>query len=328
MAWTAGVRVNVMAARPAISIVMPLYNKGGQVLETIASVAAQTHSDWELVVVDDGSTDGGPVLVRALQDPRIRVVSQVNAGVAVARNRGIELARGDLIAFLDADDLWLPGFLDAVLALEVDFPQAQWFATGYEIRPVQGASYVARLRGAPKGFRRAILPDYFTVAIQSTPPVWSSAAAVRRDAIQTIGGFPVGIDSGEDLLTWARLAVRYPLGYDAQPLAVFLISGIERKPDPTDRVGQALVQLMQEFPAVPSLRAYLGLWYRMQAVIAMRFGQANLARQWAWLAVRYGPGQMRNLYTLFLALLPPAWCKALDTRARSLLSNYKDSAAS
>ena len=66
MAWTAGVRVNVMAARPAISIVMPLYNKGGQVLETIASVAAQTHSDWELVVVDDGSTDGGPVLVRAL----------------------------------------------------------------------------------------------------------------------------------------------------------------------------------------------------------------------------------------------------------------------
>ncbi len=316
--------VSVVPAAPAISIVMPLYNKAGQVLETIASVRAQTVSDWELVVVDDGSTDGGPALVRDLQDARIRVVSQANAGVSAARNRGIELARADLIAFLDADDLWLPGFLAAIMALQADFPEARWFATGYEIRPVQGAAYASRLRGLWADFSRGILPDYFNVASASDPPVWSSATAVRRDPIQAIGGFPLGIGSGEDLLTWARLAVRHPLAYDARPLAVFVASGIERRPDPADRVGKALAQLVREHPGVPGLRRYLGLWYRMQAVMAMRFDEASLARKWAWLAVRYGPGELRNPYTLLLALLPTDWRRALDTRARSLLRNHAD----
>jgi glycosyltransferase involved in cell wall biosynthesis len=315
--------VSVVPAAPAISIVMPLYNKAGQVLETIASVRAQTLSNWELVVVDDGSTDAGPALVRDLQDERIRLVSQANAGVSAARNRGIELARADLVAFLDADDLWLPGFLDAILALQANCPQARWFATGYEIRPVQGAALFARLRGVPKTFSRGILPDYFNVAMASDPPVCSSAIAVRRDAIQAIGGFPVDVGSGEDLLTWARLAVRYPLAYDAQPLAVFLISGIERKPDPNDRVSQGLVQLMQEFPAVPSLPAYLGLWYRMQAVMALRFGLAATARQQAWLAVRYGPWQIRNFYVLCLAALPGKARALVDHSIRKLAGVWR-----
>jgi glycosyltransferase involved in cell wall biosynthesis len=320
--------VNVMPAMPAISIVMPLYNKAGQVLKTIASVTAQTVSDWELVVVDDGSTDGGPALVRALGDPRIRVVSQTNAGVSAARNRGIELASAELIAFLDADDLWLPQFLAAILALQADFPQARWFATGYEIRPASGEAFASRLRGPAASFSRGILPDYFRVAIGSDPPVCSSATALRRDAIQGIGGFPVGIGSGEDLLTWARLAVRVPLAYDVRPQAVFVVSGIERQPDAADRVGQAMVQLLREYPGVPALRAYLGLWYRMQAVMAMRFGEAALARQRAWLAVRFGPWQLRNQYTLLLALLPAIWRQALDTRVRRLFSNHKGNVAS
>ncbi len=316
--------VSVVPAAPAISIVMPLYNKAGQVLRTIASVRAQTLSDWELVVVDDGSTDGGPALVRDLPDARIRVVSQANAGVSAARNRGIALARADLVAFLDADDLWFPGFLAAIVALKADFPQGGWFATGYEIRPVQGAAFASRLHGAPADFSRGILLDYFIVAMASDPPVWSSATAVRCDAIQAIGGFPEGVGSGEDLLTWARLAVRYPLAYEARPLAVFVASGIERRPDPADRVGRALAQLVCEHPGVPGLRRYMGLWYRMQAVMALRFGESALARQQAWTAVRNGPGQLRNLYTLLLALMPAAWRQALDTRARSLLGNHSD----
>lgn len=313
---------------PAVSIVMPLYNKAGQVLDTIASVIAQSVTDWELVVVDDGSTDGGPALVRALNDERIRVVSQANAGVSAARNKGIECARADLVAFLDADDLWLPEFLASVLALQADFPEAQWFATGYQIRPANGAPFASRLRGATSNFTRGILPEYFCVAIASDPPVCSSATAVKRDAIQAIGGFPVAIGSGEDLLTWARLAVHYPLVYEAKALAVFVVSGIERRPDAADRVGSALAALMQLNPGTPGLLGYLGLWYRMQAVMAMRFNDATLARQRAWLAVRYGPGQLRNVYTLLLAVLPTPLRKALDSRARKLLKNLKPDTAS
>ena len=314
---------------PAISIVMPLYNKAGQVLDTIASVRAQTvRSGWELVVVDDGSTDGGPDLVRAINDERVRVVSQANAGVSAARNKGIECARAGLVAFLDADDLWLPDFLASVLALQEDFPEAQWFATGYEIRPAQGAAFASRLRGAASNFTRGILPDYFGVAIVSDPPVWTSATAVKRDAIQAVGGFPVGIGSGEDLLTWARLAVRFPLAYDAKALAVFVVSGIERRPDVADRVGGALTALIQQHPGKPGLLGYLGLWYRMQAVMAMRFNDAALARQRAWLAVRYGPGQLRNGYTLLLAMLPTPLRKTLDGGARKLLKKMKPNIAS
>ena len=316
-----------MPSTPAISIVMPLYNKAAQVLATVASVAAQTMSDWELVVVDDGSTDEGSALVRALGDARIRVVSQVNAGVSAARNRGIELARAGLITFLDADDLWLPQFLATIMALQADFPVARWFATGYEIRPMRGTAFASRLRGPAKNFTRGILPGYFTVAISSDPPVWTSATAMQRDALQAIGGFPVGVGSGEDLLTWARLAVRFPLAYEACALAVFMVSGIERRPDPLDRVGKAMGELVREHPDVPNLRGYLGLWYRMQAVMAMRFGSTALARQRAWLAVRYGPMQLRNLYTLLLSMLSATWQQGLDTRIRTLLSKKKDKPA-
>jgi len=316
------------ASAPAVSIVMPLYNKAAQVGEAIASVLAQTANDWELIVVDDGSIDGGAALVRALDDPRIRVVTQVNAGVSAARNRGIGMARADLVAFLDADDLWLPEFLETILALRADFPEARWFATGYEIHPPHGAMFASRLHGAARSFSRGILPGYFNMAILSDPPVCSSAVAMHRDAIQSIGGFPIGVGSGEDLLTWARLAARFPLAYEARPLAVFMVSGIERRPDPADRVGKALAQLMREFPATAGLGNYLGLWYRMQAVMAMRFGDTALARQRAWLAVRHGHGQLRNVYTLALAMLPAVWRAALDARLRGLLGRQKGTLAS
>ena len=315
----------MVKAVPSVSIVMPLFNKSNQVLDTIASVLAQTVSDWELVVVDDGSTDGGAEKVSALDDERIRVVRQPNnAGVSAARNRGIELAQGDLIAFLDADDLWMPEFLSTVLALQADFPSACWFATGYQIRPNKGAPFAIRLRGPKKNFKRGILSGYFTVAICSDPPVWSSATAVRRNAIMAIGGFTVGIGSGEDLLTWAKLAVRFPLAYDIRPMAVFVVSGIERRPDRADRVGKAMAKLVEQFPGADGLRAYLGLWYRMQAVMALRFDDLSLARQCALQAVRYGPKQLRNVYTLLLALIPSQWRKTLDCQARNLLGKKQE----
>ncbi len=312
----------------ACSVVMPLYNKEQEIFTTISSVLNQTFRDFELLVINDGSTDNSVQVVEKFDDFRISIISQKNAGVSAARNTGVRLARSELIVFIDADDLWHPDFLTTIIALRDDFPRAKWFATGYEIvHPEKGSSF-SELKGAAKNFRRGILPNYFGVAVCSDPPVWSSASAVMRDAIQAIGGFPVGIGSGEDLLTWARLAVRFPLAYEARSMAVFRVSVIHRCADPANRVGYALEQLVEDFPYVPRLRAYLGLWYRMQAVMAMRFGDTSLARQRAWLGVRYGPWQLRNLYTLLLAILPAACRQALDTRARRLLGNSKGNPAS
>lgn len=298
---------------------MPLFNKAVSVMASVASIQAQTVADWELVVVDDGSTDAGPDLVRAVPDSRIRVYSQANEGVSAARNWGIDLAITDLVTFLDADDRWHPDFLETILALARDFPEAQWFATGYEIRDPRQGVFNARLRGTPTGFERGLLVDYFQVAMQSDPPVWTSAMAVRHHAIQAIGGFPVGIYSGEDLLTWARLAVRFPLAYDRRSLAVFEVSGYDRRADPEQRVSLALGELVRDYPLVKGGSAYLGLWCRMQAVMAMRFADIVLARRCAWRSVQYGPTQWRNAYTLLLVWLPSPWRILLDAALRHMV---------
>src|SRR5688572_26009031 len=101
------------AEQPVVTVVVPLYNKQQYVTRALASIEKQTYQDFEVIIIDDGSTDCGADMARAFctHDARFRVVSQSNAGPGAARNRGIELARGRFVAFLDADDEWLPDYL-------------------------------------------------------------------------------------------------------------------------------------------------------------------------------------------------------------------------
>jgi glycosyltransferase involved in cell wall biosynthesis len=302
------------------TVVMPLYNKALEVSSTIQSILNQTVVDFELLIVNDGSTDSSVQVVESFKDNRIILIHQQNAGVSAARNTGIRAAKTDLIVFIDADDLWHTDFLETILALQEDYPSAKWFATGYQIMHPESGSSFSRLRGVEKDFKRGILTDYFGVAVCSDPPVWSSATAVMRNAILSISGFPQGIGSGEDLLTWARLAVRYSLAYESSSHAVFRVSNNHRRADPVNKVGQELLKLQHEFPNVANLSIYLGLWYRMQAVMAMRYDDKLLSLQSAIRAVRYAPFEMRNIYTLILALLPNKLRQLIDRKARELFS--------
>ena len=228
---------------------MPLYNKEAEIGRAIKSVFNQEFRDFELIVVDDGSTDSGPEIVRGYRDSRIRLVSQANAGVAAARNRGIESARAGLIAFLDADDEWDPSFLATIVGLTQKFPECAVFATSYYIANPKTGTRRAVLRGLPPEFREGVVQKYFEVASKSDPPLCSSAIAVRSTAIRAIGGFPVGVASGEDLLTWARLAAEYEIAYSIAPLATFwepeeISSRPGRVPAVPDRVGEELTRLL------------------------------------------------------------------------------------
>ena len=297
-----------MNSHPTVSVVIPLYNKAPDVERAIQSVRSQSMGDFEIVVVNDGSTDNGPSIVEKIDDPRIRLLHQSNAGVSAARNRGIEEARSELIAFLDADDEWMPEFLDTILRLRRNYPECDVFATGYVYRYDNGPDRVPVISGLPDGYE-GVLENYFEVASRSDPPLWTSAVTVTRKAIRAVGGFPVGIISGEDLLTWARLAVDYEIAYTREALAAFCLGNIDdsstlrRVPEPHDRVGEMLGQAL----GGKQLRggsAYLALWYKMRASCFLRAGFRRCAIRAALASVRYRKWNWRVYMYLVLAALP------------------------
>jgi glycosyltransferase involved in cell wall biosynthesis len=116
---------------PKISVVIPLYNKGFIISETLNSVLAQTFKDFEVIIVNDGSTDNGFEIVSQYTDNRIRLYNQENKGAAAARNLGIEKATGELIAFLDADDYWYPNHLEELFKLYTDLPNCGIYGSRY-----------------------------------------------------------------------------------------------------------------------------------------------------------------------------------------------------
>lgn len=294
-----------------VSVVMPLFNKEREVLRAINSVIGQVFDDFELIVVDDGSTDSGPKIVSSCSDPRIRMVSQANAGVSAARNLGVELARAGLIAFLDADDEWRPEFLATVLRLRTECQECAVYATSYEICRDDGSCRPAVIRGLPIDFREGILENYFKVAACSAPPLWTSAVAVTKSAIQNVGGFPLGIGSGEDLLTWARLALKYKIAYSTALLATFwepedVASRPGRVPTVPDRVGEELHQLAKQTEpcAPPGMADYLALWHRMRGVIFLQLANSQGARGELKNAMQIA-GPSVKLLALFLVSMFP-----------------------
>ena len=116
--------VSIMKGKIYISVVIPLYNKAASITSTIQSVLAQSYPYFEIVIIDDGSSDNSVQKVRLIDDKRIKLISKQNGGVSSARNEGIRQAQYDYIAFLDADDLWKPTYLEELVKLITDFPEA------------------------------------------------------------------------------------------------------------------------------------------------------------------------------------------------------------
>lgn len=291
-----------------ISVIIPLYNKAGSIAQALDSVMAQECQDFEVIVVDDGSTDGGAAVVENYADPRIRMVRQENAGVSAARNRGIEEAKGEYVAFLDADDVWMPGFLSEIVALQKEFPQCRAQATNYVFNS-NGAKSPTILRKIPFGGERGVLVNYFEVASCSHPPVWTSAVCIERRLLQEIGGFPVGIKSGEDLLTWARVAVRTDWAYSMRAMAQYNFDQMSIKEPPTrvpeeiDVVGAELKVLWKDNPKKVGMKKYLSLWHKMRSSMYMRLGYRKECAAEAMRALGYNPWNYKLYAYLVLNML-------------------------
>ena len=144
-----------------ISIVIPLYNKEKQIVAALQKVFEQTYQDFEVIIVDDGSTDGSISEVNKFSDSRVRLISQENAGVSMARNKGIENAKGKYIAFLDADDEWDSQYLEEQINLINRYPQCDIFASNYIFKHLSGKYENTIIRGIPFDGENGILSNYF-----------------------------------------------------------------------------------------------------------------------------------------------------------------------
>lgn len=213
-----------MNTAPAISVVIPLYNKAGYIHRCVDSIKAQRFPDFEVVVMDDGSTDSSFAdFNRAVAgDARFRVLQQPNGGVSRARNAAIAAAVTPWIAFLDADDEWHPDFLAEMHALIGRHPEVVMAGSGYDVIHANAAP----VRRCPEFANPVVDVRSFFRAWESLGgcPLFIGATLARRDAIQAQGGFTPGMNLGEELLLFIRLMENGRLAFVSKPLARYHLS--------------------------------------------------------------------------------------------------------
>ncbi len=298
------------------SVVIPLYNKERFAPATVASALAQSLPPLEVIVVDDGSTDGSACAVSAVRDARLRLVRQPNAGVSAARNRGIELARGDWIAFLDADDAWHPGMLAALARAHAACPQADLLGTRF--RTVLDAATAPRLPAwrVPASFREVEVIDDLRQRWMRNTPLCSSSAAARAARLRAMGTcFAEGESYGEDLDMWFRLADQSPVAVVDAPYATIrgAVPGSLSERGERERRGLPPFLVRMQAQALdgtlPARHRESALWFVAQQQVtlarqALAAGRRGLALEWL-VAARRGCTHRRWLLTLAMALCLP-----------------------
>jgi glycosyltransferase involved in cell wall biosynthesis len=296
-----------------ISVVIPLYNKQNHIYRTIKSILDQTIPEFEIVVIDDGSTDKSVEVIKGIEDSRIRVIQQDNAGVSAARNRGINEAVHRFIAFIDADDEWLPNHLETMVYLVNKYPECSVFSTNYKIIDTNGNELqpVNTRLILSSAEQDTVLTNYFEVASKTGPPIWTGSVLIRKEALMEIGGFPPGVSSGEDLLVWARLACAFNIAYTSRITAQYHFFSYSewvlfaRKQDPGDYIGKSLDELRRNCRnRLKGIDDYIMSWHRMRLINYMKLGDRKNAYAAFKMIRKHNNIRLSNYLFLFAALLP------------------------
>ncbi len=201
------------------SIVIPLYNKANYIEKTIDSVLTQTFTDFDIIVVNDGSTDESLDKIKHFKDDRLRIINQKNAGVSSARNNGVKEAKYDYVAFLDADDWWDVHFLEEMKLLIENYPEAGIYGCNYYY--VKNGKYRLEDKGLEKGFTAGYINYFKVYANTFCVPFNCSFVVVEKTAFNEAGGFNRQLKFGEDFHLWTRICLEHEVAYLNKPLAYY-----------------------------------------------------------------------------------------------------------
>ncbi|MBX3256037.1 MAG: glycosyltransferase family 2 protein [Chitinophagaceae bacterium] len=254
------------------SVVIPLYNKEKSVPGTIASVLNQEVKDFELIIVNDGSTDKSLEIVEAIKDDRIIIINKQNGGISSTRNAGIRAAKNPYIAFVDADDYWEPDFLTTVSALISDYPEADAFATGYVCKFNGLTLHTLGVKN------RGIIKDYFKL-VYRYPVMHASSVCIKKSSFEKVGWFDERMTHGEDYNMWDRLGKYGLIAASPQPCAWYQLDtenrALLRVPQPSKHwmyyINKEEIRSREE-------AAYYKRYIRRQVLFYFLKGKIK----WAW----------------------------------------------
>ncbi|HML74103.1 MAG TPA: glycosyltransferase family A protein [Anaerohalosphaeraceae bacterium] len=311
-----------------ITVVIPAYNAASHIERAIRSVLAQTYPADEVIVVNDGSADQTSEIVRQFGS-RVRLIEQANAGVSAARNAGIQAAAGQWIAFLDADDEWLPNHLEKHRTLLSQNPFLVWstgnFLTCSCLEKRQAAfitpQYAKQVLGA-----KQYLEDYL-VGCQKEMGGCSDTMIIQRRILMEAGLFAVGVARGEDLDLWWRIAYRHPqVGYVDEPTAIYHVgvagSCTKKMGEVADYINpirrhlELSGQAGRQQAFVPVAQQYTRLWIRSMLFDARSGDIRRLISEFPTF-YSFGYKVCIHLLTLFPSLTA-AGCRIISKVVRTL----------
>ncbi|MGC4040130.1 MAG: glycosyltransferase family 2 protein [Flavobacterium sp.] len=211
---------------PFFSVIIPVYNKGRFVEKTMKSVLGQTFADFEIIIVNDGSTDNSESKILGFDDARIRYFSKNNEGVSATRNFGIEKATADFICFLDADDYWYPDFLETMHHYILKLPEQKVFGSAYEIETAEKTFPALYSIKSSRDFE---IVNYFE-ASKKESVLLTPNAAFHKEVFRTVGNFNVALQNLEDTDLWIRVGLKYPVAFIFKVLSryVFDADGLSK----------------------------------------------------------------------------------------------------
>ncbi len=282
---------------PKVTVIIPTYNAIAYLPSTVDSVIQQTFTDFEVLIVDDGSTDETVEWVSKLVDPRVRLISQANQGVAVARNQGIASAQGEYVAFLDADDLWEPTKLEKQVKCLDENPQVGLVNTSIVNIDEQGKPLGAVNASDVEG-------NVLKYIVEENLILCGSAPMVRRSCLEAVQGFDQQLMSAEDWDLWIRLSARYDFAVVREPLVLYRqhlnskSNNIERhlkhRLKVIDKTFETVAKNLQPFKNRALGRAYLSVAWKL--LVQKDYKTSTMYRQKAlsyYPQLRFGENYIR-----------------------------------
>lgn len=265
---------------PFFSIIIPLYNKENFVLNTLKSVMNQNFQDFEVIVVDDGSTDKSAEKVRELDNPKINYFRIENQGVSNARNFGIQKSNADYICFLDADDYWFKNHLEVLHKLISDFPEAGMYCSRYSVKISDSKEIKPEFQGIDNNFR-GYIDDYFYSSLVYRV-AWTSAIVIKKIVFDNVGMFDVNISSGQDIDMWTRIALKHKTAISDSVTAVynFQIEGSLSKTNILNKKLMDFEKFSKDEKKNTSLKKFLDL-YRLEYAVAFYMnGRKDISKKY------------------------------------------------